>query len=433
MITNERQYRVTKAQADKFRQAIAVFDEKAALASGIDPLIVRAQLSALKSEHEELQRQILEYERIKSAHERTFRGTSLEQLGDVLIKARIAQQLSQKELAARLGMKEQQVQRYESERYQTASLYRLQEIGAALGIKCSIAVECEATAASQEKAGALDDLIAQCGREVSFKEMNERGWFRDFSDKSNDPQALMGALLHAGFGESIAPMLNRVSESGASVANKCALRAWQARVLMKARDAVPGLNRCLIWDDATWVRSLVKLSLNQEGPLLAQEFLRRHGIILVIERHLSKTYLDGAAMLLEDDVPVIGLTLRLDRLDNFWFVLLHEMGHILLHKRRGLELGFFDENEEGGKTSDTREEEADQFARTALISDEAWKSSMAKFVKTADEVRSLAKRFGVGVPIVAGRIRRERGNFTLFSELVGSRQPSKVFQDEIAF
>ncbi|NJL20730.1 MAG: hypothetical protein HC895_07860 [Leptolyngbyaceae cyanobacterium SM1_3_5] len=46
--------------------------------------------------------------------------------------------------------------------------------------------------------------------------------------------------------------------------------------------------------------------------------------------HLPQTYLDGAALLLPDGTPVVALTLRYDRIDNFWFVLLHELGHILL-------------------------------------------------------------------------------------------------------
>ena len=79
------------------------------------------------------------------------------------------------------------------------------------------------------------------------------------------------------------------------------------------------------------LREVAKLSFFDEGPLLAREFLEKHGIHLIIERHLQKTYLDGAALLLEDSTPVVGLTLRYDRIDNFWFCLLHELAHIVLH------------------------------------------------------------------------------------------------------
>ena len=54
-----------------------------------------------------------------------------------------------------------------------------------------------------------------------------------------------------------------------------------------------------------------------------------------IARHLPGTYLDGAAMLSAFSQPVVALTLRYDRLDNFWFVLFHELAHVFLHLRRG--------------------------------------------------------------------------------------------------
>ena len=73
------------------------------------------------------------------------------------------------------------------------------------------------------------------------------------------------------------------------------------------------------------------LSWSQDGPRLAQEFLANHGIHLVYLEHLPRTHLDGAALQLADGTPVIGLTLRYDRLDNFWFCLLHELAHIGRH------------------------------------------------------------------------------------------------------
>ena len=63
-----------------------------------------------------------------------------------------------------------------------------------------------------------------------------------------------------------------------------------------------------------FLRQLAQLSWLEEGPRLAKEFLGKHGIPLVTVAHLPKTYLDGAALKLGDGTPVIGLTLRYDRL-----------------------------------------------------------------------------------------------------------------------
>lgn len=76
---------------------------------------------------------------------------------------------------------------------------------------------------------------------------------------------------------------------------------------------------------------IVKLSYLNDGPKLAAEFLRKSGIHLIVESHLPKTFLDGAAIRSSDTGRIVALTLRYDRLDNFWFVLLHELAHIALH------------------------------------------------------------------------------------------------------
>lgn len=55
----------------------------------------------------------------------------------------------------------------------------------------------------------------------------------------------------------------------------------------------------------------------------------KHHIHLVCLEPLPRTHLDGAALQLADGTPVIGLTLRYDRVDNFWFCLLHELAHAL--------------------------------------------------------------------------------------------------------
>ena len=61
----------------------------------------------------------------------------------------------------------------------------------------------------------------------------------------------------------------------------------------------------------------------------------KHGIILVIAPLLKKTYLARAASIPLDGRPVVGLTLRHDRVDNFWFTLLHEIGHVAKHLSKG--------------------------------------------------------------------------------------------------
>jgi HTH-type transcriptional regulator/antitoxin HigA len=148
---------------------------------------------------------------------------------------------------------------------------------------------------------------------------------------------------------------------------------------------------------------------------------------LVFERHLPSTHLDGAAMLLDNNLPVIALTLRYDRLDNFWFVLLHEMAHVILHRDSGLREGFFDE--EQAAAQDNLEAEADDFATKAFIPDELWRRSFVRFTASGEQVQQFAFQCKIGAAIVAGRIRRERGDWKLFSELVGMGTVRKLLAD----
>ena len=137
MIKNERQYRITKAQAETFADALAGRSKRPAK----DPLLVRLETDALRSQLSDLREELKEYEALRSGRPRVIAADTLTELPSALVKARIAAGLSQRQLAERLGLKEQQIQRYEATGYRSASLARLQRIVTALGIdvRCSLA------------------------------------------------------------------------------------------------------------------------------------------------------------------------------------------------------------------------------------------------------------------------------------------------------
>lgn len=135
MITNERQYKITRSQADRFQAAID--EHRASLYDRADvhPLLVQAERNAMESKLADLRAELAEYERLRSDNPPIITIDSFDQLADGLIKARIAGGLSQKELAQRLDLKEQQIQRYEADRYASASYQRLREVAQALGVR----------------------------------------------------------------------------------------------------------------------------------------------------------------------------------------------------------------------------------------------------------------------------------------------------------
>jgi len=133
MIKNERQYRISKAQAETFAQALAHI-EQAPADAGVHLLLRKAEREALQSQLESLRDEIRAYEDLRDGKERVFVSHSFDGLPAALIKARIAAGLSQKELAERLGLKEQQVQKYEATDYTSASLARVRAVIQALGV-----------------------------------------------------------------------------------------------------------------------------------------------------------------------------------------------------------------------------------------------------------------------------------------------------------
>ncbi len=153
MIKNERQYRITRAQADRFSEALRSLETDDAHQAGLHPLLLSIQKDALRSQLSDLQAEITEYEALKAGNFAFEQLKGISELPVLLIRARIASGLSQRELADRLGLKEQQIQRYEATDYASASLTRIAEVVSALGIELDEDVLAEPGKAS------LDDVL----------------------------------------------------------------------------------------------------------------------------------------------------------------------------------------------------------------------------------------------------------------------------------
>lgn len=209
--------------------------------------------------------------------------------------------------------------------------------------------------------------------------------------------------------------------------DKYALAAWTTHVLKIAKKN--RLHNSFSRDsiDLKFMQSLAKLSPYEDGPIRAKALLKNKGISLVIEPHLLETHLDGAAIMLDLNNPVIGLTIRYDRVDNFWFCLMHELAHISLHLGQGTRL-FYD-NLDVSPQDDIREKEADALAGEALIPQEDWKKSAASRTRMEAASESLAEKLGIHVAIVVGRMRYEFKSYRLFNNLVGSGQIRKQFPE----
>ncbi len=204
-----------------------------------------------------------------------------------------------------------------------------------------------------------------------------------------------------------------------------ALEAWCAGVLIKAeQQEVASRRRRKL--DAAFARFIARLSVRDNGPKLVRDELAKAGIVLVILEHLPGTYLDGAAMCRGDGAPVVALTLRHDRLDNFWFTLLHELAHAILHIGGGTSiiLDDLDVNSSAGA-----EAEADQFARDALIPADIWRKAADPDL-SVEALEEIAAEAGVHPSIVAGRWRWQHGDYRRFSRLLGRGEVKPLFYEQ---
>jgi HTH-type transcriptional regulator/antitoxin HigA len=233
--------------------------------------------------------------------------------------------------------------------------------------------------------------------------MDKRGYFTGNTYNGKNKESLLSAFFKNHIPTATQLAWKKTSRLSVRT-DDYALLAWAEFIENKA-NSVQVTNK---YTDGTvnlaFMQQVIKFSVKENGPLLAQEFLKQHGIVLVTGDHLPKTRVDGVTILKDKSKPIIGLSLRFDRVDNFWFTLLHELAHIALHlNREGTEI-IFDELEEGlGISISEDEKEAD---------------ALAQIIPSAMAAQSLANELGIHISVVAGFIRHKHQNYIYLKQIV---------------
>lgn len=156
---------------------------------------------------------------------------------------------------------------------------------------------------------------------------------------------------------------------------------------------------------------------NRSTENTVKEILSAEGIAFCIEEKVEKASVDGYSYI-EDGTPYIILSKRYDRIDNFAFALMHEVGHIYLHyldcSRSDCKLSIPEYDNESAE-----EKEANAFAANALIPNEEWKNAPKVRVNPAMIQRKYtqwANEKGLNKWIVLGRISHETGMYKFRSD-----------------
>jgi HTH-type transcriptional regulator/antitoxin HigA len=258
-----------------------------------------------------------------------------------------------------------------------------------------------------------------------------RGWFEEFTGSLDEAIKNADILAHdfilTAPKKPVFEFFHKSIRSDLH-SDEFALFVWEIRVLTLAT-RVKLSNKYLDQSlDSAWLSSLIKASSKEDGPIRIKAMLQEIGIPLIIEPHLTNTYLDGAA-LLGTESPVIGMTLRYDRLDNFWFVLFHEVSHIMMHLRKGKLETIFDDLD--GKSRNRIEQEADLMAEDAMIPNEKWKEALPRYVRSPESIKDYAAELDINPAIIAGRIRYESNNYRILNDLIGQGMVRKNFPNII--
>src|SRR6185312_10648904 len=213
---------------------------------------------------------------------------------------------------------------------------------------------------------------AKLFQKAPIKELVRRHWI----EAATDPEVLQANLL-AFYGvnslEEEPEIWQHAARKSSSYDEELtpSQLAWlcRARRLAQHTEAAP-YDESRLDDLITLLRSLL---LNPEDVRKVPRILSEYGIRLVIVEPLTGSHIDGACFWLAGRFPVIALSVRYDRIDAFWFTLLHEMGHIkakdgLKNGARPLDTDLVGQGAVKSELKPREEQAADRFATEALIS-----------------------------------------------------------------
>jgi HTH-type transcriptional regulator/antitoxin HigA len=167
----------------------------------------------------------------------------------------------------------------------------------------------------------------------------------------------------------------------------------------------------------SFLKEIAKLSNKEFSIKFVQDSLLDFGIVLIIEKYIKSSKVDGTIFKLDNGIPVIGMSLRFSRLDYFWFTLLHELSHLKLHYDL-LNDPIVDNMDDLENTE--VEIQANILAKYSIVDKSKWRTCEVLQNKNIKSLFSFAEEQEVHPSLIAGLIRNELNDYTIFSELVNS-------------
>lgn len=246
-------------------------------------------------------------------------------------------------------------------------------------------------------------------------EMIKRGWIQ--AESLKDTQQVESELLRFFGAESsldIEDLPHAAKKTEALSHVTGAQLAWVYRVRKIASEMlVPKYNDL---SGRRAVKELANLLRSKEETRKVPRVLAENGIRFVIVEALPSTKIDGVCLWLNEHSPVVALSMRFDRIDNFWFVLRHELEHVL--RGDGKQAPILEVDLDGKSTGavEAMEQAANEAAAEFCVPRkqmDAFIARKAPFFADRD-IQGFATTLGVHPGLVAGRLQHQTGRYDRF-------------------
>lgn len=244
---------------------------------------------------------------------------------------------------------------------------------------------------------------------VPLKEMIKRGWIQASADLGRLEKMVLEFLEINSFQEQ--PSLSYATKSSTPKANPSQL-AWVYRAKKIARGI-----EAKKFSDASFAQALAKLKnlrANPEDVRLVPRILAEGGVRFVLIEKLPKGGIDGVCFWLDEFSPVIAISMRFDRLDNFWYVTTHECGHVQNRDALGgqpiLEVDLVGDHAIPFEEKTDIEKRADSFAENFLVEKREMDNFIARVrpLYSKKRIKNFAERIGVHPAIVLGQLQHRK-------------------------
>lgn len=254
--------------------------------------------------------------------------------------------------------------------------------------------------------------------ELPVTDMVKRGWFPGVTDTKNVPK--LETALCEFFGvnsvDEIEILPHAAKKTAVAMPATPAQLAWLYRVRQLATDLpAPRYSRDSLGVALLKMRSLL---VSEDGVRKVPRILMDCGVRFVIVESLPSAKIDGVCFWLNEQSPVIGMSLRFDRIDNFWFVLRHEIEHVLQEHGKAKAAAMLDTELEKSQSGDIPEEE--RVANDAASEFCVPKSRLENFIArkapsfTERDIRGFAATLKVHPGIIAGQLQHHMNRYDLY-------------------